>query len=380
MRGGSRRARWRVGVLVGLVVVVAALVAGELHLRSRVHPAPPGFPLAQLPHEDRIVEVTRPVLALSPRRVAVHTNSLGLRGDELDLADHEAARVVTLGGSVTECLLLSDAEAWPHRLQETLAQRLGRAVWVGNAAESGQQTLDYAAHARALLPSLQPDLVLVMPGGNDLQAAVEERLLPLDLSDAGTLRDYAERLYPVRDVPEIGPSFLADWLVTSATPTTLDITPFYARMSARRQAARPLDEIPYLDEAMEVYRANLLQLTAALRALQPAPRVLFLTHPALWKEPMNERERAALWAGYSCMDCESPTYHSPRALRSALDAMNRVTLAVCEESGAACYDLAARLPRTLDVFYDDAHLQAAGARLVAQHVGEVILSRELLRR
>ncbi|MBK6531982.1 MAG: hypothetical protein IPF99_20965 [Deltaproteobacteria bacterium] len=54
--------------------------------------------------------MTRPVLGLEPRRVVVRTNALGLRGDDLDLADHQTPSRRHLGGSVTECLLLDDAD------------------------------------------------------------------------------------------------------------------------------------------------------------------------------------------------------------------------------------------------------------------------------
>jgi lysophospholipase L1-like esterase len=367
-------------MLALLGLVAAALVVGEVRLRLAIHPPPSGFPLSQPQLQRKFVEVTRPVLGLAPRRVEVRTNALGLRGDELDLGDHRAARVVTLGGSVTECLLLAEGDAWPRRLQDILAERLGRRVWVGNAAESGEQTLDYVAHARVLLPPIQPDLVIVMPGGNDLQAAVEERLLPLDLSDPVALERYAQRLYEPRDAPDVGPSFVSFWLERYLTRPTLDITPFYERMAARRRAARPLDELPALADAIDVYRANLAQLIGVLSRLRPRPRVLFLTHPALWKAEMSDRERAALWTGYTCMDCEGPSYYSPRALAGALDAFNRELLLVCATSGVACYDLASRLPRTLDNFYDDAHLREEGARLVAELVGDAVISQGLLRR
>ena len=37
---------------------------------------------------------------------------------------------------------------------------------------------------RVLVPAFEPDLVIVMPGGYDMQAAVEEKLLPIDLGDS----------------------------------------------------------------------------------------------------------------------------------------------------------------------------------------------------
>jgi hypothetical protein len=80
------------------------------------------------------------------------------------------------------------------------------------------------------------------------------------------------------------------------------------------------------------------------------------------------------------MDCERAEYYSPATLARALDAFNRELLSVCAASGVSCHDLASSLPRTLNTFYDDAHLREEGARLVAHTVGEAIIHQGLLRR
>jgi lysophospholipase L1-like esterase len=376
----SRRNRIARVTLGALSLVSAVLACAEIHLRRTIHPPPSTFPFPQPALHRSFVEVSRPVLGLTPRRVEVRTNALGLRGDDLDLSDRQTARVVTLGGSVTECLLLADRDAWPRRLQDVLAARLHRPVWVGNAARSGEQTLDYVAHARVLLPALQPELVIVMPGGNDLQAAVEDRLLPLDLTDPPALARYAARLYEPVDASGLGPSYVSFWIERYLTRSTYDFAPLYGRMAARRRAAQSLDDFPALSDSLDVYRANLTQLVAALAQLRPRPRVLFLTHAALWKPEMSDRERAVLWAGYTCMDCERAEYYSPATLARALDAFNRELLSVCAASGVSCHDLASSLPRTQNTFYFAAHPRVGGPRLVAHTVGEAIIHQGLLRR
>lgn len=368
--------------LLGVLTLVGlGLLGAEVHLRRTIHPPTSArFPFAQPALLRSVVEVTRPVLGLEPRRVVVRTNALGLRGDDLDLSDQQTLRVVTLGGSVTECLLLADADTWPRRLQDVLGARAHRRVWVGNAARSGQSTLDYIAHARTLLPALGPDLVIVMSGGNDLQAAIEERLLPIDLSDPTTLAQYASRLYGPGDLEGLHASYVTFSIERYVSGSSQDFAPLYARMAQRRRQARTLEEIPFLADAIDVYRANLLQLVAALSQLPTHPRVLFVTHPALWKPDMSARELDALWAGYTCMQCERPEYYSPRALAEAMLAFNRELLAVCASSGVPCYDLATHVPRTLDTFYDDAHLREAGAQLVANAIGGFVNSHGMLNR
>ncbi len=365
--------------LAGLTSLAVMLLAVEVYLRGHIHvPTDPHFPFAQTALQRTVVTLARPALGLDARRVVVHTNALGLRGDDLDPTDTQTFRVVTLGGSVTECLLLRDEDTWPHRLQDVLRAGSGRRIWVGNAARSGHSTLDYTAHARVLLHALRPDLVIVMAGANDLQAAVEDRLIPMDLSDRAVLSQYSDRLYAQGDVEGIRGSYLNFMVERYFTSPSLDITGLYERMSRRRRAARLLDVIPNMEDATDVYRANLRQLVEALAQVPSRPRVLMLTHPSLWKAEMSPRERDALWGGYTCMDCERAEYYSPRALAAALDGFNRELQAVSAAAGVPCLDLAARVPKTLDNFYDDAHLRELGARLVADTVGQFLLRERLV--
>ena len=46
-------------------------------------------------------------------------------------------RILTLGGSSTECLVLDQTEAWPQLLQDRLNETNKYQVWVGNAGQSG---------------------------------------------------------------------------------------------------------------------------------------------------------------------------------------------------------------------------------------------------
>ena len=53
-------------------------------------------------------------------------------------------------------------------------------------------------------------------------------------------------------------------------------------------------------------------------------------------------------------------------------AYNRKMLEVCRKRGIECLDLAGDFPRDLSVFYDDAHFNENGARLMAEKLAEYI--------
>lgn len=94
-------------------------------------------------------------------------NSAGIRGDEF--SGDQDYRILALGGSTTECILLDDSEAWPYLLQKNLNSLKGKNVWVGNVARSGLNSRDHLVQLPPLLDQY-PDIdeVILMEGVNDL--------------------------------------------------------------------------------------------------------------------------------------------------------------------------------------------------------------------
>lgn len=361
-------------------------LGSELYFRALIQPPDDrdSFVFARPPLAHIEVSITRALAGLQPGATMFRTSALGLRADELELSDSARYRILTLGDSVTECLLLDDEAAWPHRLQSELGDRTGRAVWVGNAAGSGELSLDYIVHLKKLVPQLAPQLVLIMPGGYELQASIEEKLFPMDLSQPGEVEQYAARLYgpqnkqAAQNLAALGPSYLWFSLRNYLAPEQLDMTPFYERMRKRRAAHEKLPALSGLDDALDVYKANLRAIVVAWRGLSPRPTLVLLTRPFMWKPDMSAEEQQTLWGGYTCMDCDDPSYYEAAALAAALTRFNQALLETCEAEQVPCFDLAARLPKNLTTFYDDAHLRVEGARQSAREIANFLVDRRLV--
>lgn len=368
-------------MLLALVFVIYC--AGETYLRlTRVTPSnPAAFHYSMPPFMKLDVITTEDVPGLPARRVRATWNGWGLRGDPINPADEDQIRIITVGGSVTECLLLPDDEGWPAKLQQKLEARTGKDIWVGNAAASGQQAVDYSVHLRLQLRELRPHLVIAMLGANDLQAACEERLLPLDLDQRGMLARYARGIYwPTEKVTEVLDALEPSYTYFFATQPTdeYDLTKIYTEGREKRAATTNLrSEVRDLDEHLDAYRANLVQLAGDMNAL-PGAKGLFMSHPSLWKADMTVEELAVLWAGYTCAPCENPSFHSAEAMAAAMTAFNKTTLEVCAERGLACFDVAPLIERSLDNFYDDAHLKEPGAEALAEALADFLVAEELL--
>lgn len=96
------------------------------------------------------------------------TNSLGFRGPEpiRDRRENEI-RVLTVGGSTTECSLLSDDSTWSARLYARLRKDNGN-VWLNNAGLDGCSTFGHLILMRDYVVGLKPDYVIFLVGINDL--------------------------------------------------------------------------------------------------------------------------------------------------------------------------------------------------------------------
>jgi SGNH hydrolase-like domain, acetyltransferase AlgX len=99
-----------------------------------------------------------------------------------------------------------------------------------------------------------------------------------------------------------------------------------------------------------------------------------MTQPALWHADLSREEDAFLWLGGVGRKQHYKGYLAPADLEVAMDGFNRQLLESARAEGVEVFDLSAQVPKTLSVFYDDAHFTNEGARVVAEKVYEYLNS------
>ncbi len=97
--------------------------------------------------------------------IKVTRNSLGFRGDEPSL-DHEQLKIIAMGGSTTECIVLSDGQTWSDLLQTSFKNK-GNDIWIGNAGVNGQSSFGHVEFFRDYVSKLRPKIVLFLMGANE---------------------------------------------------------------------------------------------------------------------------------------------------------------------------------------------------------------------
>ncbi|MFI5340762.1 MAG: SGNH/GDSL hydrolase family protein [Candidatus Methylomirabilales bacterium] len=355
------------GLLVGLAL--SELVASLLYPRpQQFYVRRPNLRRTFSPLEDVMPGVRGPTRFI--------TNSLGIRGDEF--AESQQYRILAVGGSTTECVYLDQDRAWPSLIQRILVEATGLRVWVGNVGVSGHTTRDHIVYLKYLLPQYpRIDAVVVLAGINDFSLRTSHADYdPLYLKRPGAEREVMRKAFYVLPSRFEGAIYRKTALWNLGRQIQLYFSgprqdrrgEVYRTWRSDRQQATLVDQLPDLEPGLDEFRRNLTTLVdlAATRGV----RLIFLTQPFLWRDDLTVRETDLLIMGRAASKPgeEERRYYTVRALQEGMSRYNQATLEVCRARGVECIDLAARVPRTLDAFFDDVHFNDGGAKLVAQIV------------
>jgi hypothetical protein len=319
------------------------------------------------------------VLGVSPK-VTFTVNALGLRGP-MPPPVGEVYRIITIGGSTTECMSQNDDQEWPNLLMVELNQRQkGLPVWVGNAGVSGLNTVDHASCLRRLPVLRQADLLIFLIGVNDLGAALPFGGAPTQkvLEDRAEL--FAE--HAPDGVSHVRGLLRRSWLLALLWNSLQHLSHLIfawrseqdvqigASLSGR--AAGPVLPLPDLRLALEEYAHRVRTLEQECR--QYHQRCIFLTQPTMWRAGLSAAELSLLYGGGVGDHGVVRGYASAPELERAMAAYNQVLLAVCREDQLECYDMAASIPKDTSAFSDESHYNDNGTHLVADYLAERLLA------
>jgi len=384
----SRRARRGSDGLLLVVVVIVLVAASEWSLR-RFAPVPDPYVTVKsrayinrfirsefAPHMKLETEAEPGLPGLTGRH-RFTTDNVGLRGDSLaQPKPPNEYRVFMIGGSTVECLYLDDSEAVTTVLQRSLARIAppGRTVKVYNAGKSGDRSDDHISMLVHRLVHLQPDLVIVMLGFNDLR-----------ISLAGFDFRHFDPRPAFTTAPAPPPLKLSDFVVLGATEFQVGRRVFYAVKRVRPRTALEVQETialrstvgdaarratqapvsaraPHGDTA--AFRHNVESLVGISRG-QGVPIVL-VTQGYTWGSPDTVTRR------WHWMLAVGDTAYPEAGMIHGLDELNDITRSVAREQAVPIYDLARLLPATSQLYYDDAHFNVAGAKLAGESLAAFI--------
>jgi lysophospholipase L1-like esterase len=367
----------------------ACLLLGEFVLRGI-------FPFKQEYYiwPPRLHRIFKPSPAIMPGikgESRFISNSMGLRGDEISPRD--TYKILTVGGSTTECLYLDQAEAWPHLLQQKLNENTHTSrVWVGNAGKGGLNTREHILQLRYLFSKFSDlDAVIVLIGINDLNLRLKQDggYDPHFLERPGFEDQLIPRAFSVFPI-EYDPAFFrrtALWdLARRLKRNMLGQTQYVQDDSGkviikwrelRRNAKSIRHALPDLASALEEYARNINRMIDMGR--DKSVRLIFLTQPVMWKPGLPKELHDLMWSGGvgNFREGIESEFYSVEALALGMQIYNEKLKEVCRMREVECFDLASSLPAPQDttIFYDHCHFNENGSKEVADAVAHYMLER-----
>ena len=169
----SRKRRRLFAAVLCFVLLLVTLLLGEVVVRVYIAARgwTPNCYAGSLdlfrPHDEMGYDL-RPDFRLKSGVWSISVNSQGFRGPEIPLQDNEdATRIAMLGGSSVFGYLVSDGQE-AARLLEARLREGGHAVDVINAGVPGYNLFQTTARFRDRVSSLDPRVVVIYLGWNDL--------------------------------------------------------------------------------------------------------------------------------------------------------------------------------------------------------------------
>jgi len=290
-----------------------------------------------------------------------HVNSLGYRGPEIAMPKPaEVYRIVAVGGSTTYGLFLDMWQlAYPRQLEETLQRDYGyEQVELINAGVPQYSTWESAVNILLRIPDLEPDLIIIYHGIND----VGVRLTDPDFYDG---LNSGKGYWVDRDDP-LPPSVLWRFALKRLgyeLPVAYELDTTFKRPDGIRACNQDASGPETLCAGFDM---------TASEVLQANPPIYFernLRNMIRLARGMNSDVLLLTWA-YSSLDFPEAGGGGmvQQHLQDGADEHNAIVRRLAEEEGALLYDLAASMPSAAPYWVNGIHMKAAGTAEMARQI------------
>jgi len=292
------------------------------------------------------------------------TNNMGFRGPALQAPKPAGEyRIFFVGGSTTECFYLDDKDD----MSAVLARRLnaqappGTTFAVYNAGLSGAASDDHVAMITQRLVQLEPDMIIVFCGINDLTRSILH--------------------YDYLHYVDVGPAYQKPWYKRLAMRSqiarriyylwhnvTMDerevqeqrpLKSSYAGKIGLQKTVPPTDRTPRTD--IPPYAGNLETLVGVAEA--HGFELVFMTQQTTWNSDVDPRAKDHQW-----MRLRGGVTYREDKMDAAMEQLNDAMRGVARTYRIPVFDTARQIPKSLDYFYDDCHFNVNGAATTAEEL------------
>ena len=296
------------------------------------------------------------------------TNSIGFRGPEPPRKFDSSLTMVTIGGSTTECMYLSNGKSWPEVVGRFLAPAFNP-LWVNNAGLNGHSSFGHLFLLDQIVGPMRPKVAVFLIGINDVGLSVATRYdvaterppLTIQLARRSAIVAAVINLKRQGDARESDLRHVQ--IDLAALPNISADHNFSASLLGMHREQYVL---PYKERVDTIVRLS------REYGIEP----VLMTQPALYGVAVDPLTLVNL---DSIVVSDERRIKAGRRVRGklawdVLELYNDAVRAVGRERDVLVIDAAARLPKSSQLFYDFVHFTNDGASELARIVSEDLCS------
>jgi lysophospholipase L1-like esterase len=290
--------------------------------------------------------------------IVYQRNSIGLRGEEPPVPFEDHLSIIAIGGSTTECMLISEGKTWENVLEKKLQTKFP-GCWINNAGFSGHSTFGHLILLRDYIIALKPRICLFTVGVNDIartdlrfhdtEFTMTNQKWVLALARKSRLANAVLSLYRNHLAKEKNVADNYGFKLIGNASMVLPDSVIEKAITRERSL-------------LNGYAQRLQQLIQLCRSNKIEP--VFITQPSLMGEGKDDITNVDL-ASYKLNDSTNG-----RLYWRKVELYNNETLKVAADSGLLTIDVANQLPKSSAYFYDAIHFNIAGCAAVADLIAQ----------
>jgi len=291
-------------------------------------------------------------------KLIFHTkNSLGFRGDPPPENFKDYLSIVTIGGSTTESVMISDGKTWPDILSTKLKENFNK-LWLNNAGFDGHSTYGHIILLNNYIVNLKPKIILFLVGANDQNLtkenpfdkkfiqrhdmSLEFRIKSMIFSNE--VFNYAYNLYRVYRSKQMG-----------IAHETLNFSNFSDKIETSAQNAENLKASH--KDYLNAYQSRLLSLIEICNSNSIEP--VLITQPMVYGEATDPETGVNLGkVNVGGLDGKT-TWEIVELYNDAVRTVDR-------DRRVMLIDLARMMPKNSKYYYDTYHYSNEGSQKVAE--------------
>ncbi len=268
---------------------------------------------------------------------------------------------------------MDDRDDMSHVAQTVLAAhaRPSTTFKVYNVGMSGAASDDHVAMISQRLVYLEPDMIVVFAGINDLTRSIYDfdylhyvdfhpiswsRCLKHLVMESQMMR----RAYYLRQRLHKDPRQMLEERVLETK---------YAGLVGLQRTLPETDAAPRTDE--KSYAINLESIVGLARAHGFA--LVFMTQQSTWNSAVDPHTRDWSW-----MRNRTDVTFREDKMDAALERLNDTMRSVAAQNDVPVFDLARTMPKSLEFFYDDCHFNTAGSIAAGQRLARMLITQGLV--